>query len=121
MKANEMRESIKSRLREGFSTEGLMELIKEAEAELLEEKTREDELAALRQKAATAMSEYLNAVYGDGTITVEEMFEALEETESDAMKGLKNFIPCQKVEVEVPKVLKITEEDFSDILKRLGF
>lgn len=107
-----MRNVIKQCLQEeDMSAEELLKLIEEVEAEIEVERETASIKYWRREDAAVALLEYLNlnVLDGNAQVTIEDIYEVFDSIEKSA----------KRIKQPVVKVLK--QEDFSDMLKRLGF
>ena len=105
-----MRNIIKECLQEEMSVEELLDLIKEVESEI-EEEERQASIEILREDAAATLEVYLNSLDKNMQVTIEEIYGVLDSVEK-SVKLAKRHKPVIKT---------FSQEDFSDMLKRLGF
>lgn len=117
MNATEIRELMKKNLRDGFTREELELIAKDAEAEVIAELTREDEIAAARKKAAEAMCEYMNVLEPESNMSIEEAYQLMEVCE----ERYDLCIPEIKPVVRAYTKDGYKEIDFNEFIEKLGF
>lgn len=105
-----MRNIIKECLQEEMSVEELLDLIKEVESEI-EEEERQASIEILRDDAVTAIVAYLNSLDEKIQVTMEDIYGVLDSIERSVQLATR----------QKPVVRTLAQEDFTDMLKRLGF
>ena len=110
-----MEETIESAMLEGLTLDEIFQIAETVSDNLI----KKDKIAEARITLAEAFVKYVNLIVGEVPLCTEDVYDIMEESDELLFElfDRKNS-KAKKSEIEV---IKLTEEDFSDMLKRLGF
>ena len=115
-----IRKTLESAMREGLTLDEVYQIAAIVSDNLTREQEKEDKVAEARMKLAEAFTDYINLVAGEKAISVEDAYGVIEMNDELLFELFDCGVSGNEEEAEI-EVIKLTEEDFTDMLKRLGF
>ena len=115
-----IRKTIESAMREGLTLDEVCQIAAIVADNIAKEQEKEDKVAEARMKLAEAFTDYINLVAGEKTISVEDAYEVIEMND-ELLFELFDYENSNKEEDAKVEVITLAQEDFTDMLKRLGF
>ena len=115
-----IRKTIESAMREGLTLDEVCQIASIVAKNIELEQEKEDKVAEARMKLAEAFTDYINLVAGEEAISVEGAYDVIESNDELLFELFDCGVSGKEEEAEI-EVIKLTEEDFSNMLKRLGF
>ena len=115
-----IRKTLESAMREGLTLDEVYQIASIVSDNIAKEQEKEDKVAEARMKLAEAFTDYINLVIGEKAISMEDAYDTIEVNDELLFELFDCGVPGKEEEAEI-EVIKLTEEDFSNMLTRLGF